>query len=437
MKRLSVLFLILCLIFTGCGESAPREPATFYYRRSDTVYGTSDGIITGEVREIAGTNGDLGAILALYLKGPESPGLESPFPRDAAVLEWAMEGDTLTLTMTDSFSAINGVELTIACSCITKTVLALTDVSQVRFQVADGLIGGEKMLTMSADQISLSDDSLDQAWAEFTVYYTDRQMRYLIGQEISVNLATEDDVIACLIEALSNPPENSGLLSTISPGADLLGYSIDDGVCTIDFSGELEYNGWNNAAAQRLTLLSVVNTLTQLEQIHQVEFSVEGNLLVQYRLISITAPLEYDESAIGPVRTGMNEIDAALYLCNSSDVFLTAVPTRLRQTSGMSEAELVVTALLQYPAHNGFYSPVPANTELNSLMIFDGICHLDLSGEFLSQPENLTRAVRSIVSSVCDLEDVFGVKITVDGVTPETAYPELFEILSPRNDWFV
>lgn len=437
MRRVFSLFLILCLLLTGCAEAEPRQPGTFYYRRTDTAYGTVDGIIAGEQRELALTHDDLGAILALYFRGPESPELESPFPRDTAVTDWSVEGDVLTLTMADSFAAINGVELSVACTCITKTLVGLTDVRQVRFQVENGLLGGEKILTMSEELISLSDDSLDQAWAEFTVYYTDRQMRYLIGQELSVNLATEDDVIAYLIDALSTPPENSGLLSAISPGADLLGYSIDDGLCTIDFSGEFEYNGWRNATAQRLTLLSVVNTLTQLEQIRQVEFCVEGNLLVQYRQINITAPLEYDEGVIGPVRTGMNEFDATLYLCNSPDVFLTAVPTQIRQGSGMSEAELVVTALLQYPEHNGFYSPVPAGTGLNSLMVFDGICHLDLSAEFLREPELLTRAVRSIVASVCDLEDVFAVQITVDGATPETAYPELFEVLSPRSDWFV
>mgnify|MGYP003309850291 CR=1 FL=1 len=184
-------------------------------------------------------------------------------------------------------------------------------------------------------------------------------------------------------------------------------------------------------------LLSVVNTLTQLEQISHVEFSVEGDLLVQFKTISIHAPLSQEEGAIGPVRTGMNEFDTTLYLSNSPDGCLTPVPTRLRQTSGMSEAEVVVTALIQHTDYNGFSSPVPGNTGLNSLMTFEGVCHIDLTEQFLSQPEALEQAVRSIVASVCALEDVFSVQITVDGQIPEALDPGLFQVLSPQNDWFV
>lgn len=439
MARITALLLCLCLLFsmTACGTSSEQQDTLFYYRRSETEFGTDQGIIAPEKRDLFPSGNDLGLILELYFQGPESTGLESPFPRDTRVTDWTLKGDTLCLTMNECFAALSGVELTIACSCITKTLLPLTDAAAVRFQVEGGLLAGEKHLTLSEDLIQLSDDSLDQAWTEYTVYYTDRQMRYLIGHEISVNLATEDDLISQLVEALSHPPENSGLLSALSPGTDLLGYTIDDGVCTLDFSGELEYNSWKNAEAQRLTLLSVVNTLTQLEEISHVEFSVEGNLLVQYRSISIHAPLSQEEAAIGPVRTGMNEFDTTLYLSNSPDGCLTPVPTRLRQTSGMSEAELVVTALINYADHNGFSSPVPGSTVLNSLMTFEGICHIDLTEAFLSEPEELVQAVRSIVASVCALEDVFSVEITIDGRIPEDLDRSLFETLSPRNDWFV
>lgn len=439
MGRITALVLCLCLLFSlaGCGSQSGEQDTLFYYRRAETAYGTDQGILVPEPRDLFPMGNDLDGILALYFKGPETIGLESPFPRDTRVVSWTLEGTTLCLTMNEGFAALSGVELTLACSCITKTLIPLTGASAVRFEAESGLLGSEKSLTLSENLIRLTDDSLDQAWTEYTVYYTDRQRRYLIGHEISVNMATEDDLIGQLMEALTHPPENSGLFSALPPGTDLLGYAIDDGICTIDFSGEFEYNGWKNAEAQRLTLLSVVNTLTQLDQIHQVEFTVEGNLLVQYLSISINAPLTREEGAIGPVRTGMNEFDTTLYLSNSPDGLLTPVPTRLRQSSGLGDAELVVTALIQHQDHNGFSSPVPGHTKLNRLMTYEGICHIDLTKEFLSQPEKLELAVKSIVASVCALEDVFSVQITVDGQIPEDVDQALFGVLSPQSDWFV
>lgn len=439
MKKTVCLILSLCLLLTisGCGRDSIKVPGEFYYRRTQTLYGNPDGVIAPEQREIEGIAQDPGALLQVYFQGPDTIGLESPFPRGTRVEQWEISGDTLHLTMSEAFAAISGVELTIACTCITRTVLGIFDVEQVQFQVADGLLGGQKELIMSADRISLSDDSLDQAWAEFQLYYTDRQMRYLLAKEISVNLATEDDVIGHLFDALTSPPINSGLLSPVPPGTDLLGYAIDDGVCTVNLSGEFEYNGWKTAEAQRLALLCVANTLTQLPQIRQVEFAVDGNLVVQYRSVTITAPLEFDEAAVGPVRTGMNEFDATLYLTNSTEPYLFPVPTRLRQGSGKSEAELIINAVLGYDNHNGFSSTVPRNTRLNSVTVDQGVCYVDLSPEFLSDQANLVRSVRSIVASVCTLAEVDSVRITIDGAVPESANPELFGLLTPVADWFI
>ncbi len=442
MKR--ILSLLLCFALAlplfGCagqsGQTA-RVPGNFYYRRTETAYGTTDGVISSEVRELDGISSDVDALLAAYFSGPESGELESPFPRDSQVHAWELSGQTLSLTMNESFSALTGVELSIACVCVAKTFLGLLPITQVRFQAESGLLGGEKAVTLSEESISLYDDSLTQSRTEFTVYYTDRQRRYLIAQEITVNLATEDDLIACLIEAMMTPPEGSNLYSALPSETQLLDYSVDDGLCTVNFSPEFERSGWSRVEAQRLTLLSVVNTLTQLEEITQVEFCTEGNLLVQYQLLTISGPFLREESAIGPVRTGMNEFDATLYLCNGSEQYLAAVPTRLRQSAAISQPETVVEALLSFEAVNGFYSSIPEGTRLLGVQLRNGICYIDLSGEFLSSEEHLLSSVHSIVASVCALDDVYSAQITVEGRVPEGDYAGLFMVLSPQSNWFL
>lgn len=439
MKRILALILCAALVFPlfGCARQELQYPGNFYYRRFEIAYGTEDGVIAAEERELAGISGDLDALFDAYFSGPESSGLESPFPRDTQVVSWEIGEETLELTMNDSFGAMSGVELSIACACIARTFLELAPVTQVRFRLSEGLLGGEQSITLSNETIKVHDDGLAQSRVDLTVYYTDRQRRYLIAEEISVSLATEDDVVACLIDALLAPPENSTLYSALPEDTRLLDYSIDDGTCTINFSGEFERGAWSRVEAQRLTLLAVVNTLTQLEEIHQVEFCTEGNLLVQYQVLSISGPFLRDESAIGPVRTGMNEFDATIYLSNGTEQYLAAVPIRVRQNSGISQAELVVQALLDYEDTNGFYSTIPEGTKLNNIQLRNGICYVDLSEEFLASEDHLLRSVHSIVASVCALEDVYSAQITVDGQKPQGEYADLFLVLSPLPDWFL
>lgn len=439
MKRILALLLCAALLLTlpGCTSGSGTVTGTFYYRRAVTEFGVTDGIITGENRTIPGTMTDTDALLHAYFSGPESDGLIAPFPRDSAVLDWTMEDGTIILTMNDSFGALSGVELSIACACICKTLTGLLPVTQVRLQLADVPLGGEKYLLLSAGDIRLYDNGLDQSRTEFTVYYTDSQRRYLIAQEVSINLATEDDIVSFLVESLMSPPENSGLYSALPRRTRLLDYSVDNGICTINFSAEFERNSWTGCEAQRLTLLSVVNTLTQLEEIQQVEFASEGNLLVSYKMLTISEPFVFDENAIGPVRTGMNEFDATLYVSNGTEEPLAAVPVRVRQTAGISQAELVLEALLRYTPSNSLFTQIPEGTRVKSVTLDNGTCLVDLSGEFLGSEAHLVRSVRSIVASVCSLDGINSVQITVDGQTPEGDYGHLFGVLSPQSFWFL
>lgn len=434
-KRIAaMLILALLLSMTGCGAE-PGTRVTFYYRQNAGEDHLTDGIVAEENRTVSVQAEQ--AIFDAYFQGPEDDDLSAPFPRDSRVIQWEIRDQELLLTMNDSFGALSGVELTIACVCAAKTFISLFPVEQVRFQVENGLLGGEKSLVFSNDNISLFDNSLDLSRADFLVYYTDNSRRYLIGEEITINLATESDPVTSLMHALRTPPEGSGLRSALPPNTRLLDYSIDNGICTVNLSLEFVLRSWNSIEAQRLSLLCIVNTLTQLEQIHQVEFKCAGDLLVSYQRLTISAPFSFDSNVIGPVRTGMNEFDATLYLTNGGENSLAPVPTRIRQTAGISPAELTLQALLDYPSGNSLYSTIPEGTELLSVTVRNGTCQIDLSEQFLTGESHLVSSVRSIVATVCTLDGINSARITVEGRTPDSNHPELFQLLAPRSDWFL
>lgn len=440
MRKIICIILSLCLLIPlwGCSREQLRVPGRFYYRQTETKYDTDDGVIASEERELSGMETDLDALFYAYFSGPESAGLESPFPKETFVVNWELKDESLIITMNEAFAALTGVELTIACACISQTFLGLTDVQQVVIQAEDSLLDGAPRVVMSRENLLLKDNGLELLSTNLTIYYLDETARYLIGQEISVNLAQEDNIIDFLINQLASPTAGSGLSSALPKGTRLLSSTVADGLCTINLSAEFETNCWDSTSVQRLTLLAVVNTLTQLDEIDRVEFSTEGNLLAQYGGLTITESLIADESAIGPVRTALSEFDVTLYLSNGSDQYLAAVPTRIRQTASSSQAELVIQSLLNYQNINGFYSTIPAGTAVNFALVAEGICYVDLSPEFLSDTDHLIPSVYSIVASLCSLEEVQAVQITVDGMIPSLEnYAHCFEILTPSDDWFL
>lgn len=439
MKKQLSLLLILALLLSllGCNSESYDDPGHFYYKRTQSLFEGSEGIIAPEVREMKDLRGNTERILQTYLQGPQSDDLESPIPRDTEILEWKMIHSSLHINFSSSFAQLSGVDLTIACACIAKTCMELTDAKTVRIRADGVLLNGSTYVVINEENLKLEDDSLDQLRTELTLYYTDSQRRYLIGHNVSVNLAAQDNVEAYLVEQLITAPEGLGLVSPLPSGTKLLSCRVSDGLCRLDLSKEFDQNAFSQSYAQRTTLFSLVNTLTQLEDVDRVEFYLEGSLMARYQELTISKALVFDESIIGPVRTGMNEYDATLYLANGSELYLAAVPVRIRAAVGITQAEQVVNEILRYQNENGFYSTVPADTVLNSISVNEGLCTIDLSRHFIEETEHLLLSVHSLVASVCALDGIHAALITVDGSRPEGEFGDLFLPATPSSDWYL
>ena len=138
MKRIGCLLLCCLILFSisGCpaSENENTNPVFFYYLRnpSDYIYGSEDGVIFGESREISGHEGDLKYLLTLYLQGPLDEKLHPPFPDGCRILELQRDDTQLTLLLNANFSTLKDMDLTLACICISKTCFSLTDAQSIR-----------------------------------------------------------------------------------------------------------------------------------------------------------------------------------------------------------------------------------------------------------------------------------------------------------------
>lgn len=435
MKRL--IALVLCLLLCGCATDTPQDPGTFYYLRSETTFDGTDGVIAPEQRELAGLRGDLSSLLQLYLAGPVTAGLENPLPASAALAAWNLDGEVLSLDFDPSLAQLGGIDLTAAAGCLARTFLPLTGAQTLVLTAGGALLDGQTAMRLTAADLSLRDDSLDRLLQELTVYYTDADRRYLIGQEVRVDPAAQESVPFQLLELLLTPPESSGLRSALPDGTSILSVSVEDGLCTVELSPAFENRRFYSHTGQLLSLMSIVNTLTALPQIDRVEFLVSGNLLIRYGVLSIPEPMVRDERCIGPVRTGLGEQDATIYLAHGSEDRLLDVAVRLQQSGARTQPERILHWLLSDVGTNGIRTHIPAGTRLNGVTVDNGICLVDLSGEYLNDPENLHLSGRVIAASLCALEGISEVRILVNGTLPDGFDSTLFGPLCPNRDWYL
>ncbi|MCD8004926.1 MAG: GerMN domain-containing protein [Oscillospiraceae bacterium] len=242
------------------------------------------------------------------------------------------------------------------------------------------------------------------------------------GQESVVALETrdwEDEPDAqALLAALLAGPEGEGLYAPFPEGLSVLELTVEDGLAQVDFNEQ--YGGLSGF---ELTLADycVALTLCQLEEIETVRILVEGELL-PYRSrqdlrgsdILLALGGEEDDSFI-----------AALYFPCQDGSF--QVEYRLVEPEGGSAEESVLAQLLAGPETAEGCLSLPAGTSLLSVSVEDGVCLVDLSGEFVSAAPDGEEAagatLYAVVNTLCALKDVDQVRVLVEGEALESYGP--------------
>ena len=163
MKRfLSFLLIIaLCLPLLACAKEAVRiqEPVSFYYRRQDLAYGEENSVILSEMREAAGRLNAPEYLLQEYLAGPISEGLAHTFSNGTTLVHYVCDSTKATLTLSSHIANLSGMDLTIACACLTLTVMELLDVETVEIRAEDALLNDAEAIIMDRESLLFLDDS--------------------------------------------------------------------------------------------------------------------------------------------------------------------------------------------------------------------------------------------------------------------------------------
>lgn len=161
-KPLSIILAaVLLLYLTACSSlnDKVQDPVNFYYRYESMNYGADPDVIGAEVYEAKGHRQDYEYLLSAYFVGPESYDFYTPFPEDTALKSFDLRDGTAFVQLSSPFSALSGLNLTLACACITMTVCEMTGVQQVTISVADNLLDGNPQITMTPEDFLLLDNS--------------------------------------------------------------------------------------------------------------------------------------------------------------------------------------------------------------------------------------------------------------------------------------
>lgn len=133
------------------------------------------------------------------------------------------------------------------------------------------------------------------------LYFADDQAMYLAAEPRTVSVQQEDgkQLAAAAVNELIAGPKQSGLYPTIPPESKLLSVEVSNGLATLNFSQELQTKHSGGSTGERMTIYSLVNSLTEIPGIQKVQLLIEGKKLDSLKgHMDISGPLTRDQEIL-------------------------------------------------------------------------------------------------------------------------------------------
>lgn len=162
MKKAILILLCAAMLFSifGCAADKPVivQPVEFYYRTANASYDGSASVIGFEERESVGFDGNMPLLLNAYFRGPTAEELVSPFPKNLKAVSYSIVGSTVLLELSNELALLSGIDLTIACACVTGTILSIEETAErVQISVSGSYLNGSDAISMDQSNILFLD----------------------------------------------------------------------------------------------------------------------------------------------------------------------------------------------------------------------------------------------------------------------------------------
>lgn len=293
---LLLLLLAFAIIPGGCRKG--KEPETGGYR---IFYLDTDG--TQLVEEQCSADGGtveekVEEVLALLEKEPDTIEYKSVFTDDVKIESWELQETKLSLNFNKKYAKLKTAQELLLRAAVVQSLVQISGVDYVCFYVdGEPLVsssGKETGYMRAEDFVQNTGSSLHTyQTADLVLYFSNEKGDRLSAEEVSVRYNSNMSVEKLIVEQLLKGPSVPGHRAVIPAGTRLLGVSVKENVCYVNFD-----EGFLNVADKvnpRVTVYALVNSIIDGGEASQVQILVNGETNIIYQeTIDLGKPLSKD-----------------------------------------------------------------------------------------------------------------------------------------------
>lgn len=282
----AVLLLLFCLLLPACSAGpAEQEGKAFdiyYINREETK-------IAKEVHYIDAPDqaGQVGELLEVMKTVPSDISLKASVGNSFQVTGFKIEeGGQLDLDVDESYKKLSATTEVLVRAALVRTLSQAEGINHVLMTV-----GGQPLSDSAGAAVGpmTADAFIDNAGKEINSYEMVKLKLFFANEtgdglveivkpvEYNSNISMEKLVVEYLVKG----PDIDGVYPVINPGTKILGVTVKDGICYVNFDENFMTQLYNVTAD--VVVYSIANSLVELPNVNKVQIAVNGKTDIIYR----------------------------------------------------------------------------------------------------------------------------------------------------------
>lgn len=249
----------------------------------------------------------------------------------------------------------------------------------------------------------------------FQVYYMNMDVTKVVPVSYETSTTEVEALASELLGELSSSPKSSDLRKTIPDKVNVLSCKRSGNLLVVDFNSSY-YD--MTTTEEVLARAAIVRTLTQIETVYSVMFTVESQPLTDANgnVVGSMSSEDFVENPGEQINSSL-KTTLTLYFSNKDGTKLVKETRDVYYSSNIALEKLVVEQLIEGPTSSGVRATIPSATQLITISVADEICYVNFDEAFQNQDQTITEpvVVYSIVNSLTELPGIEKVQISING----------------------
>lgn len=305
-KRCLLLWLGMLLLLAGCSRPAP-EPAETSGILQETVvlyFANKDGtdLIAVNLDVKDKTREELPAyVMEKLLDGPTDTNLLRSVRAGTKLLSITTEQSQANVDLSKEFYHEESIYDVLAQASVVKSLCSIRGIDRVLLTVEGQPLqtaSGEPLGVLKESDVVFDADALMTDESNITLYFSDLNAEYLVREIRRIQVPRGESMEKLVVTELIRGPKSQDAGRTVPQETKIRSVETKDKVCFVNLSSDFVTKNNVGTSAERLTIFSIVNSLTELSNVDKVQFLIEGEKKEVYHHMIFNEPIERDVSMI-------------------------------------------------------------------------------------------------------------------------------------------